>query len=511
MALVSITESRPEIIQGGMGVDVSSPRLAGAVAACGMAGVVSGTATGDVLARRLQDGDSEVYDALTMLPDGDLVDRITDIYYSPKGRENKDRYRLVPRNYRIVDETGEVFELYDEQFPVTAEEMALAGAFMMVTRAQRYAAQSTDTKGGDRGPIGINLLTELRMPTASTLYGAMLAGVDFVVMGAGIPSHIPGILDRLAQRDPAQVNIQVPKTGHKYFADFDPRRYPGLVGGGLVRPDFLAIISLEMLAKRLASKGETRPNGFVVEHHTAGGHNAPPRSKKIVDGQAVYDDKDEPDFNTLVGLNLPFWLAGSRGSPKGLKEAQALGAAGVQVGSLFALSKESGMDPEIRAQVLDAIRKGELDIVKDAHASPTGFPFMVARKNGVKWPDGVEQRACQASYLTGQREIEDASGKRSLVSSCPAEPTPVYLRKMRRVGVEDAQMGDERLRSERAQCLCRKLLATAGIGDSGMPPIVTLGGDAVEGVPRLDDTGKTNSDGSYEASTVVEYVLGRTV
>lgn len=511
MALLSIVERRPEIIQGGMGVDVSSPRLAGAIAATGMAGVVSGTATGDVLARRLQDGDCEVMAALSTLPDGNLVDRITDTYWNPHGRENKDRYRLIPRSFRIADQDGEVFPLYDERFPVTAEEMALAGAFMMVASAKKHAALLAGDENKGRGPIGINLLTELRMPTASTLYGAMLAGVDFVVMGAGIPSHIPKVLDKLTEREPAQVNIQVQGTDSKYFADFDPRKYPGLADGALERPDFLAIISLDTLGKRLASKDETRPNGFVVEHHTAGGHNAPPRGKKIVEGQAVYDEKDEPDFNALAKLDLPFWLAGSRGSTKGLKEAQGLGAVGVQIGSLFALSNESGMDPEIRVQVLEAIRNGELDIVKDAYASPTGFPFMVARKNGATWPDGDEQRACQASYLTSQHEVVDSTGRKRLVSSCPAEPTEVFLSKRKMTGTGEDQMEAERLRSQRAQCLCRKLLATAGIGDRGMPAIVTLGGDAIEGVMRLDEAGKTGPDGSYGAKSVVDYVLNRAV
>ena len=405
MALVSVIETRPEIIQGGMGVDVSSPRLAGAVAATGMAGVVSGTATGDVLARRLQDGDCGVLAALSKLPDSGLVDRIKETYYKPNGRENTGKYTLIPRNFRIVDETGEVFKLYNERFNVTAEEMALAGAFMMVTQARQEAEAHLQGQDKRCGPIGINLLTELRMPTASTLYGAMLAGADFVVMGAGIPSHIPNVLNRLAERDPTQVNIQVPGTSHKYYADFNPEDYPELGAKELERPNFLAIISLDMLGRRLASKEDTRPDGFVVEHHTAGGHNAPPRSKKVVKGQAVYDGKDEPDFEVLTKLKLPFWLAGSRGSPDGLKHAQTLGAVGVQIGSLFALSRESGMDPEIKVQVLEAIRSGELDIVKDAYASPTGFPFMVARKSGVTWPEGEERRACEIGRASCRERV----------------------------------------------------------------------------------------------------------
>jgi NAD(P)H-dependent flavin oxidoreductase YrpB (nitropropane dioxygenase family) len=41
------------------------------------------------------------------------------------------------------------------------------------------------------GVVGINLLTKVQMPNLPSLYGAMLAGVDYVIMGAGIPREIP--------------------------------------------------------------------------------------------------------------------------------------------------------------------------------------------------------------------------------------------------------------------------------------------------------------------------------
>jgi hypothetical protein len=50
--------SDPQIVQGGMGVGVSSWRLARAVSTLGQLGVVAGTALDVVLARRLQDGDT---------------------------------------------------------------------------------------------------------------------------------------------------------------------------------------------------------------------------------------------------------------------------------------------------------------------------------------------------------------------------------------------------------------------------------------------------------------------
>ena len=38
--------------------------------------------------------------------------------------------------------------------------------------------------------MGINCLTKIQMPTIHSLYGAMLAGCDYVIMGAGIPMEV---------------------------------------------------------------------------------------------------------------------------------------------------------------------------------------------------------------------------------------------------------------------------------------------------------------------------------
>ena len=54
---MSTTRTNPHIIQGGMGVGVSSWRLANAVARHGALGVVSGSMLDTVIVRRLQDGD----------------------------------------------------------------------------------------------------------------------------------------------------------------------------------------------------------------------------------------------------------------------------------------------------------------------------------------------------------------------------------------------------------------------------------------------------------------------
>ena len=50
-------------------------------------------------------------------------------------------------------------------------------------------------KEGHNNPVGINYLEKVQIPHLPSIYGAMLAGVGYVLMGAGIPLHIPGVLE----------------------------------------------------------------------------------------------------------------------------------------------------------------------------------------------------------------------------------------------------------------------------------------------------------------------------
>ena len=51
---------------------------------------------------------------------------------------------------------------------------------------------------GHDNKVGINFLEKVQLPHLASIYGAMLAGVGYVLMGAGIPLHIPGVLDNYA-------------------------------------------------------------------------------------------------------------------------------------------------------------------------------------------------------------------------------------------------------------------------------------------------------------------------
>jgi NAD(P)H-dependent flavin oxidoreductase YrpB (nitropropane dioxygenase family) len=182
-------------------------------------------------------------------------------------------------------------------------------------------------KEGHDGVVGINFLEKIQMATPSAAFGAMLAGVDYVLMGAGIPAHIPAMLDDLAAGRATSLPVEVADAGERTFAvSFDPVEVMGVELPAPARPTFLAIVSSHVLAGYLARSEQTRPDGYVVEAPTAGGHNAPPRGKLQLDdlGQPVYGPRDACDLEAMAKIGLPFWLAGSYGTWSVIR-AQSLG------------------------------------------------------------------------------------------------------------------------------------------------------------------------------------------
>jgi NAD(P)H-dependent flavin oxidoreductase YrpB (nitropropane dioxygenase family) len=311
-------------------------------------------------------------------------------------------------------------------------------------------------KEGHDGLVGINYLEKIQLPTLPSIYGAMLAGVDYVLMGAGIPRSIPGVLDRFAAGEPASLRMDVKgaRPGEEFLSTFDPREFCGGKPPELKRPKFLGIVSSSVLAMTLARKSNGPVNGFIVEGPTAGGHNAPPRGAQRLsaEGEPIYGTRDVPELKKIAALGLPFWLAGSYGRPGGLAKARALGATGIQVGTAFAFCEESGVAPELKRRALKLSREGRARVYTDRLASPTGFPFKVAQLAGtLSDPKCYEARprVCDLGYLRQLYRKPDGSvGYR-----CPAEPVDIYLR---HGGTVEETKG--------RKCICNGLMATAGLG-----------------------------------------------
>lgn len=328
------TESNWDVIQGGMGVAVSDYKLAGATGRTA-AGMFSGTTIAEVFSRRLQDGDptGEMREALGTFPNQAIAERAISLYFQENG-ERPDDQRL---HYRMMP----MFNHNTKGTSITAD-MAVLGAYVETFLAKHRA--------GPDGIVGMNLLTELDRPNMHELLGAMMAGVDFVGMGAGIPDQIPRVIHdiRYGNGEPVAHNVHVCGKGDAAYAmQLDPSRYTPDYEQ-MSDPAFLAIITHHILAQRL-SRNEYAPDGYVIEAPTAGGHNPPARGRDLNErGEPIYGERDVADLTKMREMGHPFWLAGSRAGYEEYMDAILEGARGIQVGTAFALTQESGWDAHLK-------------------------------------------------------------------------------------------------------------------------------------------------------------------
>ena len=461
-----------------MGVAVSNWRLARSVSQLGQLGVVSGTLLSVVFARRLQSGDpgGHMTEALAKFPIRAIADRVRNAFFIPGGKPADDPFKPVP-------------------MPGIQTAQALAELTVVANFAEVHLA-----KRGHGNAVGINLLEKIQVGTLAALYGAMLAGVDYVLMGAGIPREIPGALDRFAAGLPAEISVDVAGAapGTKTVTRFDPSSFLAEAAPTLHRPQFLAIVSSATLAATLAKKSTGRVDGFVVEGALAGGHNAPPRGpmQLSAEGEPVYGPRDVPDLPKIAAIGLPFWLAGACAEPAKLAEARAAGAAGVQIGTAFAFCEESAVRPDLRREICLRARAEGVRVHTDPLASPTGFPFKVIQLKDTLSEAEVyasRPRVCDLGYLREPYARADGT----IGYRCAAECVEDYVGKQ---GDPAATVG--------RKCLCNGLIATAGYAQiradgTAEPPILTAGNDISQLARFLPD-----GAASYTAADVIRHVLG---
>ncbi len=478
-----LSMNKIQIIQGGMGVAISDWKLAQSVSKEGQLGVISGTGIHIIMIARLMDGDigGHIRRALKQFPFYDTIQWIEKKYY----RENpqKDAPYKRPPMWTITPSKE-------------TNQLTVVANFVETFLA----------KEGHKNPVGINLLEKVQMPTMASLYGAMLAGIDYVIMGAGIPLQIPGILDKLAKHEKVKykMDIKGATPDDNYQMYFDPiALFSSAVENiaNLTRPYFLPIISSVVLAKTLIRRSTGKVDGFVVEGHTAGGHNAPPRGKMKLGpkGEPIFGEKDNPKLEKIKALGLPFWLAGGYASPEMLKSAQEAGAEGIQVGTVFAFCEESGMAKAEKDSVIQKVINENAEVFTDPRVSPTGYPFKVVQlENTISNPAiyNARPRLCDIGLL---REIYKSEDNK-IGYRCAAEPKELYIKK-----------GGKTEDLEGRGCLCNNLCASAGFPqhrkDGYVEQTLVSSGKSLLSLKEL----LKKEEHSYSSKAVLDYLLGITL
>ncbi len=344
-------------------------------------------------------------------------------------------------------------------------------------------------------------MEKLQLPLLASLYGAMLAGVGYVLVGAGIPLKVPGVLDAFAAGQAASYPLSVAgaQPDDDCLMRFDPAECFGQPMPALNRPYFLAIIASNTLATTMVRRANGKVDGFVIEGPTAGGHNAPPRGQMVLNerGECVYGERDRVDLEKIRQMGVPFWLAGGFGTAEKIVEALELGAAGVQVGTAFAFCEESGLRPEYKSALLQKIKRGEASVFTDPLSSPTGFPFKAAQLEGTTSEPEVylvRKRICDVGVLREAYRTDSGT----IGYRCPSEPENVYVAKD---GVFEETVG--------RKCLCNCLLTNIGLEQvqrdgTVEPGMVTTGDDLAAVLHFLGE-----NENSYTAASAVKTLMSK--
>jgi len=464
----------PPVIGGGMGVNVSWYGLVKILARLGQLGTLSGVALDRVVAYELLSGDptGDIRRALEHFPDQRLVKEVLDAFFNEHPSKIK---RHIP------------------VFTVKPSHLLIS-----LTICANYAVVWLAKEGHDN-PVSINYLEKVSMPLMYGILGAMLAGVDFVTMGAGLALQIPKLFEDILAGRTATYHIPVIGRKEKYVMEFDPIKFFGpefhILRKTLKRPGLIPIISSLLGAKIFKAK---LPPGNVQaivyeDLETAGGHGPFPRGRQFKsNGEPLCDARDETNFEELSDLFEIWYYAGGVASPQGLAWARALGATGIQVGSILAVSNDSKMDEKLKRLVRYLGYLGLIEVYNDPYFSSTGYPFKkVKNLKGTITDEQVylaRKRICNHKCLVNLFEKPNGT----IGYRCSAEPIKAYLSK-------GGALGDTINRG----CLCEGLLSTCG-ADPTKPSLVTLG----KNVDFLRDPAlMENPYDSYSAEQAINYLL----
>ncbi len=267
----------------------------------------------------------------------------------------------------------------------------------------------------NRGGIaGINIMCALARDYNDSVKGALDAGADVIISGAGLPLTLPA--------------IQPPKD-------------TALI------PIVSSARALDIICKKWEKLGY-RPDAVVLEGPLAGGH------------LGFKMDQIDTDENKLENLlppvkdmakkygDFPIIVAGGIYTYDDIVGYLKAGANCVQMGTRFLATEESSASPDYKSSVV-AARESDIIVAYDP-GSPCGLPFRIVKQSPMYVSALSKKRApkCDKGYVLQK----DGEGKYSI---CPAKRS-----------------------NEHHFCICNGLLSSANYNPKEEEPLYTVGTNA---------------------------------
>jgi nitronate monooxygenase len=266
------------------------------------------------------------------------------------------------------------------------------------------------------GLAGINIMVALVKSYEDSVRGAIDAGADFIISGAGLPLGLPA--------------IQPPKD-------------TALI------PIVSSARALRLICKKWERLGY-RPDAVVLEGPLAGGHlgfkmeDIELESNRLENLLPPVKDmaKEYGDFPVIV--------AGGIYTHEDILRFLKMGADGVQMGTRFLATEESSATPRYKQSVVEA-KTSDIIIAHSsgsAPGSPCGLPFRVIKQSPMIVSTRDREPKCDKGYVL----LKDSEDKFTL---CPAKES-----------------------NEHHFCICNGLLSSAGYNPDKEDPLYTVGTNA---------------------------------
>jgi nitronate monooxygenase len=264
------------------------------------------------------------------------------------------------------------------------------------------------------GLAGINIMGALVRDYNDSVKGALDAGADAIISGAGLPLTLPAI---------------------------QPPRDTALI------PIVSSARALEIICKKWERLGYM-PDAVVLEGPLAGGHLG-----FKIDQIDIEPNKLEnllppvKDMAKKYG-DFPVIVAGGIYTHADIVKFLKMGADGVQMGTRFLATKESSASGEYKQAVINA-NKEDIIVAHDP-GSPCGMPFRVIKQSPmyVSALKRLRPPKCDKGYVL----LKDKEGKFTI---CPAKES-----------------------NEHHFCICNGLLSSAGYNRDKEEPLYTVGTNA---------------------------------
>jgi nitronate monooxygenase len=264
------------------------------------------------------------------------------------------------------------------------------------------------------GLAGINIMGALVRDYTDSVRGALDAGADFIISGAGLPVTLPA--------------IQPPKD-------------TALV------PIVSSARALEIICKKWDRLGY-RPDAVVVEGPLAGGHLGFKINELDLESNRL-ESLFPPvkDMAQKYG-DFPVIVAGGIYTHADIVRFMDMGADGVQMGTRFLATEESSATEPYKQAVVRA--KEEDILVAHDPGSPCGLPFRVIKQSPmyVSALKRLRKPKCDKGYVL----LKDAQGNFTI---CPAKES-----------------------NEHHFCICNGLLSSGGYNPDAEEALYTVGTNA---------------------------------